>query len=266
VAKNVTIRKIVSGGNYMVNFVLYVVFSGDSFYEFPESKDIVDKYLNEACDMFSTKLYAQWNQRKDRWYYQLILSHRAEADKIVRRLGTLLKKGNIPYEASVEVNKSDRLDIFFDLIAEFDSPRISEVSGKEIKWDQVIVELEEVVKANPKDPNNHVNLGAAYVGKAMWDEAIAEYKRALRINSKHPLARTGLGVAYLQKGMVDKAISEHRKALAVDPNFGDAHTNLAVSYYSKKKYKLAIKHCDKAIELGHNIHPAFLEALKPYRR
>lgn len=250
----------------MAKFILYIAFSGGLFDQLPKSKEIVNQYLNEACNIFSIKLYTQWNQREDRWYYQLILSNRAEVDKIVKRLGTLLKKGNIPYEGSVEINKSDRLDIFFDIVGEFDSPKISEVSGIEIKWDQVIAELEEVVKANPKDPNNHINLGAAYVGRAMWDKAISEYKRALRIKPKHALARTGLGVAYLQKGMVDKAISEHRKALAIDPNFADAHTNLAVSYYSKKKYRLAIKHCDKAIELGCSIHPSLLDALKPYRR
>jgi len=243
----------------MGNFVLYMAFSGELFDKLPKFKQIADKSLNQACEYFSTKLYTQWNQREGRWYYQLILNGRSEADEIIKALETHLKKGDITYERSIEVNKSDRLDIVFDF------SEISEVSGREINWDEVIAGFEEAVKANPKDPNNHINLGAAYVGKAMWDEAIAEYKRALKINPKHALARTGLGVAYLQKGMVDKSISEHRKALAIDPNFADAHTNLAVSYYSKKKYRLAIKHCDKASELGYSIQPGFLEALKPYR-
>ena len=243
----------------MANFILYMAFSGELFDKLPKSKQIADKSLNQACEYFSTKLHTQWNQREGRWYYQLILNGRSEADEIIKALETHLRKGDINYEKSIELDKSDRLDIVFDF------SEISEVSGKEINWDEAIVEFEEALKANPNDPNHHINLGAAYVAKAMWDEAIAEYKRALKINPKHALARTGLGVAYLQKGMVDKSISEHRKALAIDPNFADAHANLAASYYSKKKYRLAIKHCDRAIELGCSIQREFLEALKPYR-
>jgi len=250
----------------MANFILYLVFSEELFDKLPKSKQIADKSLNQAGESFSTKLYTQWNQREGRWYYQLILNGRSEADEIVKALENHLKKGNITCGRSIEVNKPHRLDIVFDLISAFISPEMSQVSGKEMKWDEAIAEFEEAVKANPNDPNNHINLGAAYVAKAMWNEAIAEYKRALKINPDHPLARTGLGVAYLQKGMVDKAISEHRKALAVDPNFADVHANLAASYYSKKKYRLAIKHCDKASELGYSIQPGFLEALKPYRK
>ena len=249
----------------MANFILYIAFSGELFDKLPKSKQIADKSLSQAREYFSTKLYTQWNQREGRWYYQLILNGRSEADEIIKALETHLKKGNITYEKSIELDKSDRLDIVFQPVNAYISPEISELSGREINWDKAIAEFEKALKANPNDPDNHINLGAAYVAKAMWDEAIAEYKRALKINPKHALARTGLGVAYLQKGMVDKAISEHRKALAIDPNFADAHVNLAVSYYSKKKYRLATKHCDKAIELGRSIQPGFLEALKPYR-
>jgi tetratricopeptide (TPR) repeat protein len=133
--------------------------------------------------------------------------------------------------------------------------------------DEAIAEYEKAIAINPNHANAHSNLGLAYAkGKRMFDEAIAECKKAIAINPNHANAHSNLGLAYVGKKMLDEGIAEYRKAIAIDPNLAVAYNNLAVAYYLKKEYGLAIEHCDRAIELGYEVHPGFLNDLKPYRK
>ena len=137
--------------------------------------------------------------------------------------------------------------------------------GKKGMYDEAIAEYKKAIELNPNDAEAHGNLGIAYGKKGMYDEEIAEYKKVIEINPSYAEAHYNLGIAYGKKGMYDEAIAEFKKAIEINPSDADAHYNLAVTYYFKGEYDLAIKHCDKSIELGYQVHPEFLEALKPYR-
>jgi tetratricopeptide (TPR) repeat protein len=133
----------------------------------------------------------------------------------------------------------------------------------------------------------YYNKGVEYGAQGKFKEAENEFKRALEIDQFYGPAKECLkltedalakrvenevaihlfkGAIYGNKGMWDEAITEFKKAIALNPNFAEAHYNLAVSYYYKGQHGLAIKHCDQAIELGYKVHPALLDALKPYRK
>ena len=99
-----------------------------------------------------------------------------------------------------------------------------------------------------------------------WSDEVTFYERTLKYKPTNPKIYFNLGLVYENNGRKQNAINAYKKALELNPNYFLAHNNLAVAYYEEKKYDLAIKHCDKALELGYQVHPEFLELLKPYRK
>jgi tetratricopeptide (TPR) repeat protein len=87
----------------------------------------------------------------------------------------------------------------------------------------------------------------------------------LELNPDIAQAWNNLANAYLQKGDVEKAIETGQRLLKLAPDFGLGHNNLAFAYYTKGDYEKALEHVDRAVALGFEVHPEFLERLKPHR-
>ena len=70
------------------------------------------------------------------------------------------------------------------------------------------------------------------------------------------------GLAYYAKGQHDQAISDYNKAIEINPRFADAYLNRGGAYYFKREYGKAWEDVHKAQDLGLQVHPEFLEALR----
>jgi tetratricopeptide (TPR) repeat protein len=124
---------------------------------------------------------------------------------------------------------------------------------------------EKLVAYKADEPLAYFELGLLHEKKGEFQAAMQEYRRALAIDREYLQAYNNLAALYAEGGNTDEAIRLWNIAVEKDPGFAVAHFNLAVFYFQKKQYILAVKHCDAVISLGHNVDPAFLELLKPYR-
>jgi len=160
---------------------------------------------------------------------------------------------------------------------------------------------QKALSLKPHIPEAYINLGTINVFLGKHEEAILLYKKAIGINPNYGLPYANLcrvykilgrqaealdacntavtllphsaesfndlGNVYLSMGDYTKALDIYNRAITVDPSFGASYNNLAVLYYYyTKQYGLAAQYSSRAIELGHKVHPEFLELLKPYQQ
>lgn len=79
-------------------------------------------------------------------------------------------------------------------------------------YDQLIGQLQRVIRDDPDAPQPHVLLGRIYMAKSQPDDAIAEYQEALRLDPCYADAASGLAAAYSAKGMQGQAQDAVNKA------------------------------------------------------
>lgn len=101
------------------------------------------------------------------------------------------------------------------------------------------------VKANPKDPVAHFNLGLLHFNKQRFDEALPSFEQAVKLDSKDKTARemleTTRGVkAYFEKDY-RKAAESLRKALELNPRNQTAGQLLGNCHLYLKEYDRAEK-------------------------
>ncbi|MFC1576759.1 tetratricopeptide repeat protein, partial [Candidatus Omnitrophota bacterium] len=121
------------------------------------------------------------------------------------------------------------------------------------------------IKADPDYVRAYNNLGVAYYDMGDRAEAADLYREAIRIDPDYVKAYNNLGFLSSLAGEYEEASEIYRKSLMIDPGHAETYNNLAVVYYHTKQYGLAVRYCDRAIELGAEVNPDFLDALKPYR-
>jgi len=111
-----------------------------------------------------------------------------------------------------------------------------------------------------EDKANH------YASEGNYDKALELYNEALKITANPAYVIHDRGMAYVNKGEFEKAISDFNKALAINPDeksfVAQCHNDRAVAYFHAKQYKESWQDVQKAIELGYQVHPGFLAALK----
>jgi len=109
------------------------------------------------------------------------------------------------------------------------------------------------------------NLGDTYQKTGKYEEAESAYRKVIRINPDNIRGLKALGTLYTEMGKTDEATVFFERIVTLNPDDGGVYNNLAIAYYFNKEYGQAVKNCDKAIEMGYEVHPGFIEALRPYR-
>ncbi len=92
-------------------------------------------------------------------------------------------------------------------------------------WHDYLTFWSDTAKKSPGSVMAHINLGNAYVDKALFDKAIEEFQEALTIDKNHAGAHVNLGNLYHEKDLPEKAVDEYQKALDIDKNLPVAHIN-----------------------------------------
>lgn len=104
--------------------------------------------------------------------------------------------------------------------------------------------------------------GDAYTIEKKYDLAITDLKRAIKLQEKYPEAHYNLGLAYYYKGMNNEAIAEYTLAIEIKPDLAVAYFNRSGTYYTIGKFQPALDDALKARELGYNVDPLYIDALK----
>jgi len=120
----------------------------------------------------------------------------------------------------------------------------------------------EVQKPRLEDAMAYNNRAGDYVNKGRYDQAISDCDKALEINPKLAMAYVTRAVAYVKKGQYDQAISDCNKALEINPKLAMAYVTRAVACVLRREYEKAWEDANKVQDLGHEIHPEFLKALR----
>jgi tetratricopeptide (TPR) repeat protein len=143
--------------------------------------------------------------------------------------------------------------------------QLAVASAKAGRNEEAIRLCKRAIEVSPAFAVPHYNLGNRYCSQGKFKEAIKSYRKAILLNPGYVEAHNNLGSAYRDIGRTDDAVILYRKAIKIDPGYASAYYNLAIICFNKKNYELAIEYCNKTQRLGYEVHPAFLERLKPYR-
>ncbi len=123
-----------------------------------------------------------------------------------------------------------------------------------------IAQLQQRVRADPRDPDLHFELSKLYEEniERYYDDALSEFKVAVDkglkgktvIWNKLGTEMTNLGVLQVKRGEYDKAIKNFERATVFNPNHYLLYSNFAVAYRGKGNYDKAIEYIKKAIDLN----------------
>jgi len=130
------------------------------------------------------------------------------------------------------------------------------------QYDDAISDYNKALKINPRYIEAYNNRGNAHLNKGQYDDAISDYNKILKIESRYAVAYYNRGIAYIAKDQYDQAISDFSKALEILPGFEAAYGNRGRAYYLKKNYDKSWDDVKKAQELGYQIPPEFIDALR----
>lgn len=108
--------------------------------------------------------------------------------------------------------------------------------------DQAILEAEKAASDKPDDPQSHILLGNAYLGRGWPGLAADSYDRAIDIAPDNAVAWNNLGLAELLREKDGKANRAFKRAIEIDPAYADAHYNIATIFERRRQFSAALSH------------------------
>lgn len=97
------------------------------------------------------------------------------------------------------------------------------------------------VKAEPKKPENRVNLGYTYFLKDKNDEAIKQFQMAVQLDPKYYQAYYNMGQVYEDEKNWDEALEMYAKAAKLAPRDFKNFMKMGIVYTNMGKYQDAFK-------------------------
>ncbi|MFC1704003.1 tetratricopeptide repeat protein [Candidatus Omnitrophota bacterium] len=195
-------------------------------------------------------------------FYERTLHYVSHSPRLYNNLGSLYVDSGRKEEARALFKKAIEIDP--DYVNAYANLALL-YSGEGNK--EYAIELYEKALAIKSDyAEIYNNLGLLYGDIGKKEEAIALLQKAIDIKPQYAEAYCNLGLLFATSGKAEEAIIQCKKAIELDPSFAEAYFVLCKLYYGEGQYVIAVAYCDKAIERGHTVSPAFLEALKPYRK
>jgi len=133
---------------------------------------------------------------------------------------------------------------------------------KKENWDESVAEFTKAIEIDPRYADAYNGRGLAYTMRAKFEQAISDYTKAIEIDPRFAEAYSNRGHAYNYQGQYNKAISDLNKALEINPGYAGAYNNRAIAYFLKREYDKAWDDVYEAQNLGYQVHPGFLKALR----
>jgi len=104
------------------------------------------------------------------------------------------------------------------------------------QYDEAIRGYNELLAADPYNPQILNRLGNTYSAMQKVREARTYYDRALKADPHYAVAMNNIGCLYYNEHNYGRAVRFYRRAIKTDPNVASFHNNLAFSYLAQKKY------------------------------
>jgi tetratricopeptide (TPR) repeat protein len=130
------------------------------------------------------------------------------------------------------------------------------------KQEEAKQEYLRAIELDPNSVNAHYNLGNLLARAGSLPEAIREYRQVIKIRPEHAHAHFTLGSVLYRQKKIDEAIAEFQEGLRQDPKIADAYSALTTLYCEKGEYDKAWDTVQRAHDVGLEIDPDTLAALK----
>lgn len=127
----------------------------------------------------------------------------------------------------------------------------------EARIDEQLAYYEAKVKAEPKVPENRVNLGYTYFLKEKYDEAIRQFQTAVELDPKYYQAYYNMGLVYEEQKRWDDALEMFTKAAKLAPRDYKNFLQMGIIYTEMGKYQDAFK----ALNAANNEQPGSADIL-----
>ena len=114
---------------------------------------------------------------------------------------------------------------------------------------QLVSDLQKIVKQRPTFVPGHVALAKAYFQQDQFSSGVAELQRALELDPQNAEARMVLGAAYLEHAQPKPAQDEFAQLLAHEPNNAEAHVGSGMALADEGNHQAAIEEYKTALKL-----------------
>ncbi len=125
---------------------------------------------------------------------------------------------------------------------------------------------EEAANCRAKFPVPWGNIGYVHLQRGEPEKAIRALKKAIKWEPNFIQAHNALATAHFMEGDYDASIAACNEVLRREPGFAPAWNNLSLALFEKGDFELSIEAADKALAGGFEVHPDFLNDLKPHRK
>jgi tetratricopeptide (TPR) repeat protein len=116
-------------------------------------------------------------------------------------------------------------------------------------YEMLISKLQPRLARGTGTPEEHYELGCAYLEKKLYEEAIRQFKKAIDLDPKYAEAHNNLGYAYFQQKQWELALRSYREATKHKEGYIPALSNLANLYEKKSQSALALECYEKILAL-----------------
>ncbi|MGI8432986.1 MAG: tetratricopeptide repeat protein [Chthoniobacterales bacterium] len=113
-------------------------------------------------------------------------------------------------------------------------------AAKNKEWDKAIDLFQKAVKAEPKEPNNHNNLGLAYKGAGKMEEAVKAFSGTLEVEPDNYAAYLNRGIVNISLKKYTDATQDLTRAIKLKDSVS-AHRFRAFAYLGAKDYARAVE-------------------------
>lgn len=110
-----------------------------------------------------------------------------------------------------------------------------------VNSDPNVQTLVSALSENPKDINQRIELGHAYLKSGKTDEAKNQFDQVLAIEPQNLTALYNRGIIFQKQQQVDAAIEDFTKIIKADPRQVDPTLNLGQLYTERGNYEEAIR-------------------------
>jgi Flp pilus assembly protein TadD/peroxiredoxin len=115
--------------------------------------------------------------------------------------------------------------------------------------DQAEESFQQVVTANPENPDAYYNLGTLSLRRNDFSQARQYLETALKLRPDYPEAWNNLGMIAAQNGSPDEAIGNFNQALVLRPTYAVALLNLGNVYRRQHSFAKAEESLGRALEI-----------------
>jgi len=190
-----------------------------------------------------------------------------EVEKILHNVQSANKADPSPSimlaDLYTSVNRAaDARTLLFELKKSYPTDRT--VSGKiaalllGTEPDRARIEIDEILKADPKSPMGLLLLGELQFNTGQYDLATASLEKEPQVTATFPQANFILGEISLKKGQLDEAQLHFQKAIDVSSNYLPARVGLAEVLLNKMRLADARQEVNKILKAQPGFIPALL--------